>query len=108
MICALIAAVIAYSSDDPTKSVAPSALATLAVSAAVSGIVISRMKGEGGVKLSGIASITLILLLFITALISGKGIVGPSAFMNYACYIGVSLLSAYIGRKKEGVRRKRR
>ena len=107
VICAFVMALIAYSGEDPTKKVATFSLLTLIISAAVSGIIISRMKGDGGVKLAGFGSLALMILLLVIALITEKGSVPPSAFMNYGCFVGISLLAAYLGRKREK-RRKRR
>ncbi len=107
VLCALVMALIAYSSENPTKSVPLFSLVALIASAAVSGITVSRIKGEGGVKFTALVSLALMLLLLLIAIISGKGSVPPSAFMNYACYMGVAVISAFLGRKREK-RRKRR
>ena len=108
VLCGLIMAAVAYSGKDPTKNVALFSLLTLALSAFFSGIIVSRLKGDDGVKFAGLVALAMMLLLLIIALITEKGHVGASAFMNYACYIGVSLLSAHLGRKVMGSHRKRR
>ena len=106
LICALIMAAIAYSGDDPTKNLGLFSLVTLILSAALSGAVISRLRGDGGIKFAGLCSIATVLLMLIIALITERGNIPGSAFMNYGCYVAISLLSAYLGRKREKRRRR--
>ena len=106
IICTLAAAIILYSSKDPTGSIGIASLITLICSAAVSGIVISRFKGEGGVKFAGLSSLALIFILLIIGVILGSSVSFLGAFMNYACYLGTSLFAAYLGKKREKRRRR--
>ena len=103
---AFIMALVAYSTDDPTKNVALTALVTLILSALVSGVVISRIVGDGGTKLAALSSLALILILLLVGLIVKRGGVSSAAFMNYACFVGVSAIAAYLGRKREKRRRR--
>ena len=104
----LIMAAIAYSTNNPTANIGLASLASLVISAVISGITITRIKGDGGIKLAGLVSIAVVLILLLIALIMKKGSVLPSAFMNYGCYVGIFVLSAYIGKKRSGTRRRRR
>ena len=105
---AFVFALIANASENSTENIPLFALASLLVSAAISGVSISRMRGAGGVKFSALVSLTFVLILLLISVIVGKGSVPPSAFMNYASFLGVTTLAAYLGRKKEGKRRKHR
>lgn len=108
VIVAFILALVANSSANSTENIPLFALVTLVISAAVSGVVISRMKGSGGVKFSALVSLAFVLILLLISVIVGKGSVAPSAFMNYASFLGVCVLSAYLTRKRGRTQRKRK
>ena len=103
-----ILALVANSSKNSTENIPLFALISLVVSAMISGVSISRLKGAGGVKFAALVALTFVLLLLLITVIANKGSVPASAFMNYASYLGVTAVSAYLGRKKEGKRRKHR
>lgn len=107
LLCAFSMAMISYSGNDPAKSIGIFSLVTLVLSAVISGVVITRMKGEGGAKFAGLSSLSLVLILFFVALIIEKGSVPLSAFMNYSCYVGISVIAAIFGKKREKRRRRR-
>ena len=101
-------ALVANSSENSTENIPLFALISLVVSAMISGCVISRIRGAGGVKFSALVSLAFVLILLLISVIVNKGSISPSAFMNYASFLGVTTLAAYLGRKKEGKRRKHR
>jgi putative membrane protein (TIGR04086 family) len=108
VIVAFILALIANSSANSTENIPLFALITLVISAAVSGVVISRIKGLGGVKFSALSALAFVLILLLASVIANNGAVPPSAFMNYGCFIGMTAVSAYLGRKKDTKRRRKR
>ena len=108
LICSFVSALVLFSGNNPTDGIEIAALVTLLCSAVVSGVIISRFKGDGGVKFTAIASLGVILVMLVVGLILGGGKTIASAFMNYGCYFGASLFAAYLGRKRNGVRRKKR
>ena len=103
-----ILALIANSSANSTENIPLFTLVSLVVSAAASGVMISRIKGQGGIKFTALVALTFVLILLLIAIIATKGAVPPSAFMNYGCYLGTSLLSAYLTRSRGKARRRRR
>ena len=105
LLFSLISAVIVGSLDDPTKSVGLFSLATMLLSAAVSGVVSSRIKGEGGLKFATLVALAVVLIMLLVNVIISNGKVSGGAFMNYGCYLGVAALSAFLGRKRSGHRR---
>ena len=107
-VISFILALVANSSDNSTENIPLFALASLLASAAVSGVIISRMKGQGGIRFSALVSLAFVLMLLLVSVIANKGAVPPSAFMNYGCFMGMATLSAYLGRKKDTKRRRRR
>ena len=102
----LLMAFIAYSTEDPTSGIGGFSLFAMIISAIICGVATTRIKGEGGVKFTVLVALALVLIMLIFAVISGKGHVAPSAFMNYLCFMGISLLSSHLGKKRE--RRRRR
>lgn len=81
-------------------------LPVLLISAGLSGFITSKYKGDGGIVTSLISSLVFVGICAAVALISKKGIIGGKLFMNYICYIPVSILFAYFGKKR--VRRHKR
>ena len=105
---AFVMALVAYSMENPTGNVALLSLVSLILSAIISGVVISRITGDGGTRLVALSSLALMLILLLVGLVIKRGGVSSAAFMNYACFVGVSALAAYLGRKSENRRRRRR
>ena len=103
-----VLALIANSSVNSTENIPLFSLVSLVVSAAASGAIISRMRGQGEIKYTALGALSFVLLLLLIAIIATKGAVPPSAFMNYGCYLGTSLLSAYLTRSRGKARRRRR
>lgn len=103
-----LAAILASSADNPTGSVGIYSLLALTLSAAVSGALISRMGGQGGMRFSLICSLCTVLLMALYAIITTGGAPKSAALMNYICYIGVSALFSFLGRKREGHRARRK
>lgn len=106
LILSLVSSMIIYAGENPTSNIGIASLATLISSAAVSGIIISRYKGNEGMKVAGLSSLATVLIMLIIGVILSGGKFSPSAFINYGCYVGISLLAAYLGRKR-GKRRRR-
>ena len=104
---AFISSLIVYSTANPTNNLEIAALATLISAAIASGIIISRFKGDGGFVVAGLSSFAVVLIMLIIGIIISGGKTAPSAFLNYGCYVGISMLSAYLGRKRGRARRRR-
>ena len=106
LVCAFVASIVIYSGKDPTQGVGVASLITLILSAALSGIIISRISCEGGVKIAGLSALATVFIMLIIGVILNSGKASPGAFINYGCYVGISLLSAYLGRKRGRKRRR--
>ena len=96
----LIGAAIASMLDDPTENLALLSLIIMLISAAISGLVSTRIKGDGGAGFSGLVALSLTLIMLLINVIACAGKISAASFMNYACYVGVASISAYLGRKK--------
>ena len=103
----LLAAFIAYSGEDPTGVIGTYSLIALLLSAAVSGFITSKMKGEGGWRTVLLTALTVVLIMLIAAVIITGGTPEISALMNYLCYIGISVLSGYLALPRKKHRRRK-
>lgn len=107
VIMAILCALVAGALDDPTKHLALMSLGVMLLSAAVSGVVSSRMQ-NGSITFSALVALALVLIMLLIDVIVCKGKVSLGAFMNYGCYMGVATMSAFLGRKKEKHKRHKR
>ena len=101
LICAFIMAIALTGTSNSSAKINVYSLAALIIAAALSGAVNSRLKGEGGVLHAFLTSLSTAVLMLAIGLIISAGRLSCGSFMNYACYIGVSTLTGYLGRKKE-------
>jgi len=107
-VSALVATAFASASDDPTGKAGLYSLLALLLSAAVSGFTVSRLSGEGGVKLAALCALAIVLIMLLISIIATGKIPSVGALMNYGCYLGVAALSALVGRKREKRHRRRK
>lgn len=107
LLLSLLSALIAVSLDDPSKVTGLFSLGSLLISAAVSGVLSSRIKGDGGVKFAILVALAVVLIMLLVNVIVCSGKVSGGSFMNYGCYMGVAALSAFLGRKRDRHKRHR-
>ena len=107
LISSVIFAIIANSLDDPTGKLGIFSLLAMLISAAVSGYLCSRIKGEGGVGFAALVALALLLIMLLINVIICSGKISFAAFMNYICYFGVASLSALLGGKGKGHKKHR-
>lgn len=107
VLSSLVAAALAYASSDSTRVVGMYSLASLIISAAIGGVLTARLAGEGGVRIVALASLTVVMVMLLCAVIVGGGSPRLSALMNYICYLGVSVGAAHLARPRKK-RHKRR
>lgn len=101
----VISALILYSLDDPTKNLGAFSLVTMMLSAATSGVISARIKGDGGFQFAILVALAVVLVMLLINVIICAGKVSGGAFMNYGCYLAVAALSAFVGKKGERHRR---
>ncbi|MBQ8690019.1 MAG: hypothetical protein IJ515_06630 [Clostridia bacterium] len=106
LLTALIGAAIAGGLKNPTGSIGTISLIVLMTTAAISGIAISKYKGEGGVFPSVLSSLFFTLVLLIIGLVLTKGHLPLIAVINLALFILVNTIFAYLGKKREPRRRR--
>lgn len=102
-----IFALVASFSNNPTAKVGGYSLFSLILSAFISGIYISKSRGESGVRASFLTALTVALIVAIGGII-GSGGMPLSLVMNCISYLGVCMLSALLLGKKKRKHHKRR
>ena len=100
LILSMIMAAVASTSDDPTGKIGLLALLAMLISAAVSGIFTARFNPEGGIAFASLTSLLVVLIMLLCGVIVSSGRLSGGAFMNYGCYFGVYVLSAFLGKKR--------
>ena len=103
---AFILALISSLTKDPTSLTAGLSLATLLISGAVSGFVISRANGEGGALVGISAAVISAALLIIIGLIMSAGRLKLGVFINVVAYLSVAVFGSILGKKR--IKRRRR
>ena len=98
----LLSALILDGLKDPTKNIGMFSLGAMILSAMLSGVLCARIKAESGLRFASLVGLAVVLLMLLINVIISSGRVSLSAFMNYGCYLGAYILSAYLGRKREG------
>lgn len=91
---------------NPTADIRIASLAVFLITAAVSGFAVSKHRAGSGIAISALTSLLFIAVLFAVALVISKGKISGALFMNYLCYMMISLFTAFIGARKPK-RRKR-
>lgn len=102
----VIAALISYSTKDPTGILGIASLASLLFSGAASGFALSRARSYFGFA-AAIISALIFSVIYLAASLIASGGIGLSHLMNLFCYLAVSLLFAFIGKGTPKKRRKR-
>ena len=100
LVCSFITSLIAGGSKDPTGMIGIFSLAAMLISAAAGGVFSSRIRGEGGTVYAALVALAVVLVMLLIAVILCGGRVSAGAFMNYGCYLGVSALSAFLGKRR--------
>ena len=93
--------------ENPGGSVKGASLTVLLISAAISGFAVSKYKGEGGFGISLISALAAVVIMLAVSLISSGGKISGASLMNYLCYALVAAFTAFLGKRREGRRRRR-
>lgn len=103
---AVISSLIINMLKNPLGATDVGSLLVLLLSAALSGLVISRLGGDGKLLSVLLSSLSVSALLMLIGLILSEGAVGGRVILNYLCYIAIAVFAAYLGTfKKKGKRR---
>ena len=102
-----IFAFVANISRDPTGNLGIYSLAALLLGGAVGGFASAKINKERALLSSALVALAVTAIMLIVCVIIG-GKVGGGAFMNYACYVGVSAFSGFLGTREKKHRRRAR
>lgn len=100
VILSFIASLILAGTKNPIMSIKMTSFVIILVSGAASGFAISKYRKELSFGISIVTSVTVAALMLLISLISAKGQVGSGVFMNYLCYVLISVFFSFIGRRK--------
>ena len=106
VILSFISSFILISVKNPLSSIKLTSLLVLLAAGAISGIAITKYKGDFNLVISIAASVSVAAVMLAVALISSRGSVGGGIFMNYLCYVLTYAFFSFVGRKRR-VRRRR-
>ncbi len=101
VLLSVVGALVASGLEDPTGNLGLISLAVMLISAAITGIICTRIKGDGGVGFSALVALAVVLVMLLINVIICAGKVSLGAFMNYICFIGVAVGAAFLGKKRE-------
>ena len=104
---AMLLAVVAYLSNDPTSLTAAFALLTLVLAGAVSGFVTSRVNGDGGALIGILSALICTAIIAVVGLIVKGGLIPLGAILNLAVYAVTSVAAATLAKRKKTARRRR-
>ena len=103
-VVSLFGAFVCNATEDPARLVGMASFITLLVTAALSGFIISKVRGEGGAILSVLSAAGFVIVRIIISLfLSGTEL---SDLLDCSCYLGTGAIFAMLGQRKSG--RKRR
>ena len=100
-------ALVANGLEDSTGNLGIFSLVSLLLGAAVGGFVSAKIKKEGALLFSALVAVAVVIIMLIICVIS-CGKIGGGTFMNYGCYLGVAIFSAFLGSREKKPRRHRR
>lgn len=106
-VISFVAALLANLSSDPTAIIGICSLASLLISAVVSGFATVKIKKDAGALYVLAVGLSAVLIMVIICLFSGGEGIGASALMNYACYLGAFILSSLLSKRSGNKRRHR-
>ena len=95
-----VSSFILMSTKNPLLSVKTASLVTLLSTAAISGFATAKYKGDLNFGISILTSLSVTVLMLAISLISAKGNVGGGIFMNYVCFLLISVFFSFVGRRK--------
>lgn len=101
----LIAALILGATKNPLGGIGIASVASFFFAAFISGIIISKRKGEGGILLTSVASLFFVLVLFVCCAVITKGRIPISSAASYLAYVVISVLGGAVAKKCGGRRR---
>ena len=105
-VCALIFAIIASVTPDPTSLTGAFSLTAILIAGAASAFALTKLTHRGGVAVAIISAAISSALMIIVGLIIGKGGISFGVFLNHLAFVCISALFAFLATKTAGRKRK--
>lgn len=106
LIFSLVASAIISSTDNPTASIGIAAMISMYMCAAFCGFTVSKYKGNGGMLPAISSSLLFVLAMLLIGLITTKGALPLINVINYAVYVILCSLFAFVASKRINKRRR--
>jgi lysylphosphatidylglycerol synthetase-like protein (DUF2156 family) len=100
-------ALVANGLEDSTGNLGIFSLVSLLLGAAAGGFVSAKIKKEGALVFSALVAVAVVIIMLLICVIS-CGKISGGAFMNYGCYMGVAVFSAFLGSRERKHRHHKR
>ena len=101
----LIAALILGATKNPLGGIGIASMLSFFFAAFISGLIISKRKGDGGIFLTAVASLFFVLVLFVCCAVITKGRIPISSAVSYLAYVTISIFGGVVAKKSGGRRR---
>ena len=95
----LISSLILGGLDNPLGGLGIASLLSFFPPALISGFLISKLKGDGGVVAAGITSFIIALMLFLCSATVTQGSFPISSTLSYVAYVILAVMGGMLGRK---------
>lgn len=107
LLISFLCATLTYLISDPLSVIGTMTLVSILLSAAISGIIQTRIFGTDGVRIATLTALFIALVMMLIGFISNHGTLPTSGVMNYICYLLTAIFFSVVGRRREGVRKHR-
>lgn len=98
----LISSAVLGGLDNPLGGVGVASIVSFFPPALISGFLISKIKGEGGVITAGASAFTVALMLFLCCAVMTHGNIPLTSTLSYVAYVILAVMGGILGRRRGG------
>ena len=98
----LISSAVLGGLDNPLGTLGIASIISFFPPAFISGFLISKMKGDGGIITAGASAFTVALLMFLCCAIMTDGNVPLTSTLSYFAYIILAIMGGILGKRRSG------
>ena len=99
LILAVISAAVLSRINNPIGGVGIASMISFFPTALISGFIISRMKGEGGVLTAGASALIFVLMMLLCCAVLTRGKIPISTAISYTAYVILAIMGGAFGKK---------
>lgn len=100
LVLAAVCAAVLGKLSNPLGGLGAASLISFFPTALISGFIISKLKGDGGVIIAGASAFIFVLLLFICCAVINHGKIPFTPIISYAAYVVLSIFGAAFGKRR--------